>query len=292
MKSLFVPIFVVLTATAHAGQFIIPPVPPDLAPLVPLSLEPSHAEIAVPVTHTTSIPLTVPTTHTVPTPHTVERVTEATVFNSTVLNPPPERFGPILPSRQNTVPAEWGQTELGRAELGRAGWGEIEWGEERDSSQRSDIYRGQARPMDGAAGILDSRPSVALGPVPDGTVDPNLIKESDPLEGLEGPSVPGNSQSSSQSGSSTLGGVTDPVGYWLLLFITAITTIGLVWMIFVAYDYRQRWMQTLTGQNDRYLGSGFDMEWDSTYSGGAYSGGTYSGSVPLYEGYGLSHRSI
>ena len=271
MKSLFVPIFVVLTATAHAGQFIVPPVPPDLAPLAPLSLEPLQAEIVVPVTHTTPIPLTVPT------PHTVERVTEATVFNSTVLNPPPDRFGPTLPSRQNAVPAEWGRT----------GWGEIEWGEERDSSQRSDIYRGQVRPLDGAAGILDSRPPVAQGPVPDGTFDQNLINEPDPLEGLEAPFASGGSQGSGQSGSSTLGGITDPVGNGLLLLVTAVTTIGLVWMIFVAYDYRQRWMQTLMGQNDRYFGSGFEMEWDSPYSGG-----TYSGSVPLYEGYGLSHRSI
>ena len=36
-------------------------------------------------------------------------------------------------------------------------------------------------------------------------------------------------------------------------------------MAFVAYDYRQRWMQSLMMQNDRYLGGAYDMEIEDTY---------------------------
>jgi len=79
----------------------------------------------------------------------------------------------------------------------------------------------------------------------------------------------------------------DPLGHTVLLIATAITTIGLLYMAFVAYDYRQRWMQSLMMQNDRYLvGGAFDMEkMEDTY-------GAYSGSPSFSEGFGLARRSI
>ena len=236
MKSLFVPIFVLLTVTVYADQCCSPS---SLAPLTLITFgqAPPQAEIVAPV------------------PYAVERVTEATLFF-----PPPERFGPFLPKQDAPLAEEVPTT-----------------------------VRGQSRSTSEIAGIMDMPLPVARGPVDPETINPNLIVPPDPLDADHGNIGMNPSQSPVLANSATARTAqTDPVGYGVLIFVTVITSFGLVLMAYLAYDYRQRWMQSMTMQNDRYLGGvAFDMEWD-----GIYGGGAYSGSVPLYEGYGMAHRSI
>ena len=238
MKSLFVPIFVLLTVTVYADQCCSPS---SLAPLTLITFgqDPPQAEIVAPVSHT------------------VERVTEATLFF-----PPPERFGPFLP-KQDTPLAEEVPTTV----------------------------RGQSRSPSEIAGIMDMPLPVARGPVEAEMINQNLLEPVDSVDAdFDNLHIVGErTQNSTQTNSATARTAqTDPVGYGVLIFVTVITSFGLVLMAYLAYDYRQRWMQSMTMQNDRYLGGvAFDMEWD-----GIYGGGAYSGSVPLYEGYGMAHRSI
>jgi hypothetical protein len=74
------------------------------------------------------------------------------------------------------------------------------------------------------------------------------------------------------------------LGYGALLFAIALTTMGLIYMVFIAYDYRQRWVHSMTMNNDRYLGGGgaFDMEVEEAYSGSSVSP----------EGFGFPRHSI
>ena len=239
MKSLFVPIFALLTIVAHADQYAVFPASPSLAPLPPLSFgqAPHQKEITASV------------------PYTVERPTETT----NVVPLPLSQLGPTFP----------------RQDFPRV-------------DERPETIRGQVRAMSEIGMILDSPPPVARGSVEEGAINPSLIAPAVPsdteLDGIFGRET----QNSAQTNSATPGTKpTDPVGYGALLVVTVITSFGLVLMAFVAYDYRQRWVQSVTVQNDRYIVGAFDMEWEGTY-GGAYS----SSSVPLYEGYGLAHRSI
>ena len=220
MKSLFIPIFVVLTVAVYTGQVnadsYADPQPLDL-------LSPFH--VGQDATHTT------------------ESQTKATIF----IPPPPQR------------------------------------------ADVAETIRGQIRSFDELAAILDGPLPPARGPVEDGTFSPGLVISEPSGEELDdfltkGIGTAGAVQNQPQRTSTMLrGSPTDPLGNGMLLFITATVTIGLVWMAFVAYDYRQRWMQSLTMQNDRYIVGGvLDMEWDNAYSG----------STSLYEGYGLTSRSI
>lgn len=159
----------------------------------------------------------------------------------------------------------------------------------------SETVRGQTRTMESElAEILDTPPSVARGAVEEGTIDPKLTESPvsqilDPemlMAMLMADSAQSNSSSPASSAGQTSGTKsTDPLDYGVLLFATILTTAGLVYMAFVAYDYRQRWMQLSTMQNDRYLGGGggaFDMEAENTYSG----------SSSFSENFGLTHHSI
>jgi hypothetical protein len=146
------------------------------------------------------------------------------------------------------------------------------------------IIRGQSRAVSELAAILDTQPPFPRGHVEEGTIDPKLIEplatESDLDKYAE--EMAKNSPKVGLASKNTEG--TDTLGYTVLLIAMVVTTIALVYMAFVAYDYRQRWMQSLTAQNDRYLGGGmFDMETEDTYG---------SGSVSFSEGFGLPHHSI
>jgi hypothetical protein len=147
------------------------------------------------------------------------------------------------------------------------------------------IIRGQARTtVNDLPGILASPPPLARGVVDAEMIDPKLTEPlgaSETAKDVFGsdPWKKPDSLGASASGTKTA----DPAGYALLIFASAITTIGLIYMIFVAYDYRQRWVQSLTTQNDRYLGVGtFDTEMENTYNG----------SVPFSDGLGLPRSTI
>jgi len=135
------------------------------------------------------------------------------------------------------------------------------------------IVRAQSSSVGELADILGSPPPLAKGAVEEGTIDSKLLGTSD-LDDMDSPIVEGsfvqNPKPASLAGQGTQSA--DPLGYMVLLMVTAVTTLGLVYMAFVAYDYRQRWMQSLMVQNDRYLGGGaFDVEKPDDFYG-SYGG--------------------
>ena len=149
--------------------------------------------------------------------------------------------------------------------------------------EESVTLRGQARSVDEIKDILDSPPSVARGAFEAETISPELIGDSDTEDSELASIFPHAAQKPIQNNASGQGtGATDPLGHAVLLFSTVITTMGLVYMAFVAYDYRQRWLHSMTTQNDRYLGGGaFDMEVEDGYGS----------SVSLSDGFGLKCRT-
>jgi len=152
--------------------------------------------------------------------------------------------------------------------------------------ERTETVRSQNSVSD-LAGIMDTSPPLAQGALEEEMINPKIIGDSPDSES-EDYSAGLLAQNPTQTGAH---GVTpvDPLGYGVLLTAIAITTIGLIYMVFVAYDYRQRWVHSLTTQNDRYLGGGtFDMEAEDSYAMGSVSGG----SVSLSEGLGWARHSF
>ena len=154
-----------------------------------------------------------------------------------------------------------------------------------------DVVRGQIG-AENLGEILRTPAPLAKGPVAEGTIDPKLIEDlalpdSDPdfLEGL-----PVSDESVlAKSGQSSGTPPTDPLGYGLLVAALILTTLGLIYMAFIAYENHQRWMHSLTSQNDRYLGGGtFDLGGEDLYGGSV----SFSDSFGLSDGFGLAHRSI
>ncbi|MDR0327716.1 MAG: hypothetical protein LBI05_05410 [Planctomycetaceae bacterium] len=146
------------------------------------------------------------------------------------------------------------------------------------------IIRGQSRAVSDLAVILETPPPFPKGPVGEGTIDPKLIEPSATESDLDKYAEEMAKNSAKANAANQNPEMADPLAHSVLLAATGVLTIALVYMAFVAYDCRQRWMQSLTAQNDRYLGSGmFDMETEDTYS---------SGSVSFSEGFGLPHHSI
>jgi len=135
--------------------------------------------------------------------------------------------------------------------------------------------RGQANTVYDLDEYLDEPPPPASGTVEKDLINPKVIgsstaSEFDALAGTPSASMQAPNNSSPMD--STEINTADPLGYGVLLTVITITIIGLIYMIFVAYDYRQRWMQSQTAQNDRYLGNGiFDREMEDTYSDGSAS---------------------
>ena len=151
-----------------------------------------------------------------------------------------------------------------------------------------ETVRGQTMTVNELDDLLSTSPPFAQGAVEAETIDPKLIG-SPALSDLDSDILAANLAQGNLIQAGTVGQTsetkpTDPLIDGMLLTVTIITTIGLVYMIFVAYDYRQRWMQSLMMQNDRYLGSGgaFDIDMEDTYSG----------SFSFSEGFGLTRRSI
>jgi hypothetical protein len=261
MRPLFVPIFAVLTAVAHADQFFYPPVRYFAMPeheVVTIYEKPSY-----PSPEIVYVDEYYPTSRGVVTssPHIAAKPTEK---ENIVLRPLESLPTPTLPQPIPLAPRLPEQTE----------------------EQSHEIVRGQIT-VDKLAGVLDSPPPLAQGAVEEGTIEPKLLGTTDTpelsAEGLEESVGQGATPTTTTQETK----LADPLGYTMLLIATAVTTIGLLYMVFIAYDYRQRWMQSLTMQNDRYLGVGaLDMEkTEDTY-------GSYSGSSSFSDGLGLSRRSI
>ena len=160
-----------------------------------------------------------------------------------------------------------------------------------EEEARAIVIRGQLG-MEGLAGILETPPPLARGPVDADTIDPKLIESpaaTDSEFDIFGVAIPNNADQKTPSGRSSGAQSADPLGYGVLVFATIVATLGLIYMAFVAFDYRQRWMQSLMMQNDRYIGGeAFDIDTGDMYGGGSVS---FSDSLGLSESFGLVRRS-
>ena len=165
--------------------------------------------------------------------------------------------------------------------------------EERATTPSSvDVVRAQIG-VENLKEILSATPPLARGPVEEGTIDPKFIENpnssSSDLDALAGLLTSGNPAQSASLGQAPGMQQATPLGDGVLVFATVVTTLGLIYMAFVAFDYRQRWMQSLTTQNDRYIvGGTFDIDTENTY-GGAVS---FSDGFGFSENFGLARRSI
>ena len=250
MKPLFVSVFVLLTITVHADQYVVSPV---WYSDVPMSERVTFHEIpiySVPGSIVTTVSDAVYVEERIVTPmlHTVAKPPEMPLIRELV---------PFSPIQDRPLPAKTAATE---------------------------VVRGQSGETVGE--VLNIPAPPARGPVADGTIDPKLLgslasPDADSSSFTESP-VSGNSVSSVTSGQPSGTQPADPLGYGVLVFATIITTLGLIYVAFVAYDYRQRWLQSMTMQNNYYVGGTFDLDTEEPYSG----------SVPLSDGFGLMHRSI
>ena len=146
------------------------------------------------------------------------------------------------------------------------------------------IVRGQGGEM-GLAAAMDTPPPFARGPIED-ALDPKIVGappdsgQDDPMGA--GEPMPGSANSAKSSAQRQTPGIqsADPLGYGMLVLVTIVTTIGLICMAFAAYEYHQRWVQSVTMHNDRCIGSTFDMETEDSYGS----------SLPFSDGLGLPHR--
>jgi multisubunit Na+/H+ antiporter MnhC subunit len=256
MKPLFVPIFAAFTVVVQADQHVSLPVRYSSVPMSEVVM--IYEMPSYPVT--SSIVTTIPERVYTDEHYTDWRVVSPTTYTVAKPTEKPLSLAPLLPVQGYTA------------------------------DKSSETIRGQAKTIDELSGFLDSAPSLPQGAAEEGMIDPKLTGISEPSESDSDLDLLAKNleKSSSQTGVAGKEATsTDPLGYAVLLTATVITTIGLVYMAFVAYDYRQRWMQSLTVQNDRYLGGGaYDVEMEDTY--GVYGGG----SVSFPEGFGLSHPSI
>jgi len=259
MKPLFVPIFVLLTVTVHADQYVVPSVWYSDVPMserVTLREMPAYFvpnSIVTVVSDTVYVEERIAT----PVPYTAAKPPEMPM---TLPQPLTEPLVPFLPIQNRPLPEE-------------------------ATTATTEVVRGQMGETVG--GILDTPAPVARGPVADGTIDPKLLEPV--ASDLEGDSFAGSPVSSHPvpPATATLGQPSgtqpaDPLGYGVLAFAMIITTLGLIYVAFVAYDYRQRWLQSMTMQNNYYIGGTFDLDTEDTYSG----------AIPLSDGFGLRHRSI
>jgi len=269
MKPLFFPvIFVLLTATVLADQGVVRSSAP-LIELVVLREVPSYS-IPNETVITVSASESAEERMVIPLPYTVEKPPQTSITLPEPL-PEPLVLAPLLPmlprqDRQPPPPREEPMAPMG-------------------------VFRGQAK-MEGLGGMLDILPPLPGGPVADGTIDQKIIDSSGASEWDDDDfaGFPGSGTAPEQpSGTSS----TEPVAYGVLVIATIITTFGLFYMAFVAYDYRQRWMHSLTAQNDRYIiGGACDMDTEDFYGGSrSYSDGFgFSDSFSLSEGLGLVRR--
>ena len=240
MKSLFIPIFALLSVVVQADSYIFPPIHYSAVPsyeVVSIEDVPSRPVSSGMMTIVAE-PVYVDKRIVTPMSHAVKKPAEKPISVPQPLEP----LAPVFP-KQDFLQHE----------------------------EELSIFRGQFRSVDEIKEILDSPPSVAKGAIESETISPDLAGSSDAEESemdTFSMSLPQNSTSLPQNSTKIdsadrAAELADPLGYGMLLVATIVMMIGLVIMAFVAYDYHQRWVHSMTAQNDRYLGGGtFDMDMD------------------------------
>jgi hypothetical protein len=99
--------------------------------------------------------------------------------------------------------------------------------------------------------LLKTPPQHPQGLVETGLVDEKLVDEPQvAIPTLEDPVV-----EAAKTVPPVAAARADQWAYGVLLIATVVTTIGLIYTTFIAYDYRQRWTQALTTQNARFSGT-------------------------------------
>jgi len=277
MKPLLIPIiFVLLTAAVLADQGVVRSGSPMIE-LVTLREVPSYAVLnyavlnyTVPNEPVSAVPSSVPAGERmfIPMPHTVAKPPQTSITLPEPLSEPLV-LAPLLPRQDRSAPPP------------------IE-----EPMAPMEIFRAQAR-MEGLGEMLNIPPPLPGGSVPDGTIDQKIIDSSD-LSDWDDDFLAGFSGQGAAPEPPS-GATSDPVAYGVLVIATIITTFGFLYMAFVAYDYHQRWIHSLTAQNDRYIiGGAYDIDAEDLYGGSrAYSDGFgCSGNFALSDGFGLVRRPI
>ena len=294
-------VFVLLTVAGHADQYVYPPVRYSSVPMseavtvyygmptygVPLSHTVSGS-VSNSIVTTVSEPLYVSSpvvsesviysepyssTSYISKSYTVAKPLDKSVVVSPRLDPLPPLQDP-LPNRE-AAKKETSETVGRQAYVPRLGpflpLQDPLPDKEGTSEKTRGTIRGQAGAVSGLAEVLNTPPPIAVGPVEE-PIDPKIVGNL-PESGSDGEFLE-SSPPGLPSSPPPVVKLSDPLGYGVLLAAIAITTIGLIYMVFVAYDYRQRWVHSLTIQNDRYLSGGaFDMDVDDVYNIGTVSGG-------------------
>jgi len=260
MKPLFVFPFValtvvLLTVAVYADQYVAPP----MSELVTLRQMPNYAVPNSDIT-TMSGAVYAGERMVIPVPYTAEKPPE-----TPITLPEPLVRVPFLPTQDRSPPPPI------------TGERAVTMG----------VYRGQSV-LEPLASMLDTPAPFPRGPVEPEIIDSKLIDSSvssdSDLDALAGLVVSGNPAHTTSSGTQS----TDPLGYGVLVFATIFTTLGLIYMAFIAYDYRQRWMNSITTQNDRYIVGTFDISTEDMYGGST----SLSDSFGFSDGFGLMRRPI
>ena len=247
---------VLLTVSVLAGQYVVRSDIP-LSEVVTFREMPTYA-----VSHSGIATVSIGEPVVIPIPYTAAKPTEMPIAL-----PEPLVLTPFLPIQD--LPPSGGE----------------------NAAATPDIFRGQVG-VENLGEILRTAAPLAKGPVAEGTIDPKLLEGpalSDSELGILGEfSVsdnPGQAPSWKPSGTASA----DPLGYGVLVAALIFTTLGLIYMAFIAYDNHQRWVRSLTEQNDRYLGGGaFDLSTEDTYG----SSVSFSDGFGLTDGFSLARRSI
>jgi hypothetical protein len=254
MKPLFVLLFSMLSVTVVADQYVSAPIWYSAVPVstVPINERVTIYEMPQPYVVSSSIVTTVP--ETVWTHESV--VLPDTALPHTVAKATEKpSLGPLMPLQDN-LPVEPEEKAVEKIVLGQVS---IE--NELDA-------------------ILKTAPPIPRGAVEERTIDSKLTENAS-SPSSEDIFIP--QQINTPAGSVSKS--TDHLGDGALLAVTVFAALGFFYMAFLAYDYHQRWMQSLTMQNDRYLGNGaFDREMEDVYSGS-------SGSGTFTDNFGLPRRS-
>ena len=268
MKPLFFPIFfILLTATVLADQGVVRSGAPKIE-LVTLREVPNYS---MPNEIVSAVSASVPSGErmVIPMLYTVEKPPEMLMTLPEPLSEPLV-LAPLLPKQDRSPPPP------------------IE-----EPMAPMDIVRGQARMEDWGA-LLDIPPPLPGGSVTDGTIDQKIIGsedvsdwDDDDLAVLRGQGTAPKQPSGTAPA--------DQVTYGVLMIATIVATFGLIYMVFIAYDYHQRWIHSLTAQNDRYIiGGAYDMDTEDLYGGSRSFSDSYgfSDSFSLSDGVGLVRRPI
>ncbi|MDR0335474.1 MAG: hypothetical protein LBI18_00105 [Planctomycetaceae bacterium] len=193
---------------------------------------------------------------------TQKNTTQTTPTQTTALKPPQP-----LPDKPNVEPQVPPMTPI---ILGQS------------SSTANNVEQELAEPLPTPRGLVDTS---AIDPRLFGNTAENqeISEKNNPSTSTTENNSTTNSKNSSEENQTQNGKQTNRVN-GILLLATIISIAMLIYAVVIAFDYHQRWIQSLTAQNNRFSGSsdsgfvGDDLDMDADFSE----------NIPLYHGNSMS----